>query len=388
MDFKEWFCLNGRDSFTIDPKVNPHDARFYFGREEIKNRIIEQLRRSFVEPGVPKMVIYGSFGSGKTQTLFHLEHYLQNERPEACRQTPRILHLDLEMHSKSDHKDWHLQLMESLGKSTVWTWIDRLFSRTQNLDTELRNVFGNGNMAEAAKNLRAGGDIGLLAWRWFCGYKLKPNELERLNVTRSLGDHISSRSAGEAVDALVAIGRLAERNEEKLIYLMDEAEQFTNVRTGDATESLHTYLRKLAERSNSSVGFIIAAYAKDKEFLAELLVRDDISTRIGEHNFIEIPPLPSIDVEIFVKELLAELVEQNKAEEKIQNESLGVSLETYPFTAEAFKMLCEFASQDPTKALPRNLIKAVNECAISAWDERKPIIDPNIVNEIAPLIFG
>jgi len=385
MDFKEWFCLNGRESFTIDPKVNPDDARFYFGREEIKNRIKAQLRRSFVEPGVPKMVIYGSFGSGKTQTLFHLEHYLQNECPEACRQTPRILHLDLEMHSKSDHKDWHLQLVETLGKSTVSAWIDRLFSRTQNLDTELRSIFGNVNMAEAAKNLRAGGDIGLLAWRWFCGYELRPNELERLNVTRSLGD----LGAGDMVNALVGIGRLAERNEEKLIFLMDEAEQFKNVKTGDATESLHTYLRKLAEPSNSSVGFIIASYALTLDDMAELLVRADVRTRIGENNFVEIPPLPSIkDVEIFLKELLAELIEQNKAEEKIQNESLGVSLETYPFTADAFEVLCEFASQDPTKALPRNLIKAVNECAISAWDERKPIIEPDIVNEIAPLIFG
>ena len=385
MDFKDWFCLNGRESFTIDPKVNPDDAKFYFGREEIKNRIKGQLRRSFVEPGVPKMVIYGSFGSGKTQTLFHLEHYLQNERPEACRQTPKILHLDLEMHSKSDHKGWHLQLVETLGKVTVSAWIDRLFSRTQNLDTELRNIFGNINMAEAAKNLRAGGDIGLLAWRWFCGYELKPNELERLNVTRSLGD----LGAGDMVNALVGIGRLAERNEEKLILLMDEAEQFKNVKTGDATESLHTYLRKLAEPSNSSVGFIIASYALTLDDMAELLVRADVRTRIGENNFVEIPPLPSIrDVQIFLKELLAELVEQDRAEGKIQKESLGVSLETYPFTAEAFDMLCEFASQDPTKALPRNLIKAVNECAISAWDERKPIIEPNIVNEIAPLIFG
>ncbi|MGQ9811590.1 MAG: hypothetical protein ACUVQ7_09645 [bacterium] len=331
------------------------------------------------------MVIYGSFGSGKTQTLFHLEHYLQNTCPQACSQTPKILHLDLEMHSKSDHKGWHLQLMETLGKVTVSTWIDRLFSRTQDLDAELRNIFGNINMAEAAKNLRIGGDIGLLAWRWFCGYELKANELERLNVTRSLGD----LGAGDMVNALVGIGRLAERNEEKLIFLMDEAEQFKNVKTGDATESLHTYLRKLAEPSNSSVGFIIASYALTLDDMAELLVRADVRTRIGENNFIEIPPLPSIqDVQIFLKELLAELVEQNKAEEKIQKESLGVSLNTYPFTADAFDMLCEFASQDPTKALPRNLIKAVNECAISAWDEKKPIIEPNIVNEIAPLIFG
>jgi len=170
---------------------------------------------------------------------------------------------------------------------------------------------------------------------------------------------------------------------------MDEAERLKNVKTGDATESLHNYLWNLAESSNSSVGFLISAYALTLDDMPEIVVREGIRTRVGANNFVEIPPLPSIkDVQIFLKELLAELVEQNKAEEKIQNESLGVSLATYPFTAEAFDMLCEFASQDPTKALPRNLIKAVNECAISAWDERKPTIEPNIVNEIAPLIFG
>jgi hypothetical protein len=385
MNFKQWFCLNGRESFTIDPKVNPNDAKFYFGRHEKIKYIKAQLRRSFVEPGVPKMIIHGPFGSGKTQTLFHLEYYLKNERPEACSQNPKTFHLDLEMHSKSDHRNWHLQLMETLGKATVSTWIDSLFGRAQNLDTALREIFGNVNMAEAAKNLRAGGDIGLLAWRWFCGYELKPTELQHLSVTRSLGD----LGSGDMVNALVGLGRLAERNEEKLIFLMDEAEQFTNVKTGDATESLHNYLRKLAEPSNASVGFIMAAYAKDKEYLAELLVREDIRTRIGENNLIEIPYLPSVrDVQIFLKELLAELIEQNNAEKKIQSESLGVSLKTYPFTAEAFDMLCDFASQDPTKALPRNLIKAVNECAISAWDEKRPIIEPNIVNEIAPLVFG
>lgn len=385
MEFKQWFCLKGRDSFTIDPKVNPDDAKFYFGREEIKHRIKAQLRRSFVEPGVPKMIIYGSFGSGKTQTLFHLDYSLQKERPQACRQTPKTVHLDLEMHSKSDHKGWHLQLTETLGRPTVSNWIDRLFSRTQNLDKELRGIFGSVNMAEAAKNLRAGGDLGLLAWRWLCGHELKPNELERLTVTRSLGD----LGAGDMVNALVGLGRLAERNDEKLIFLMDEAEQFKNVKTGDATESLHNYLRKLAEPSNSSVGFIMAAYALTLDDMSELAVRADVRTRIGENNFVEIPPLPSVrDVQIFLKELLAEVVDQVQAEQKIQNESLGVSLGTYPLTAEAFGILCEFASQDPTKALPRNIIKAVNESAISAWDERKPIIEPKIVNEIAPLIFG
>src|SRR5205823_351922 len=72
MNFRDWFCLKRRESFTIDPKINRDDASFYFGRDEKIKTIKAQLRRAFVEPGVPKMIIYGSFGSGKTQTLFHV----------------------------------------------------------------------------------------------------------------------------------------------------------------------------------------------------------------------------------------------------------------------------------------------------------------------------
>lgn len=385
MEFKEWFCLNKRDSFTIDAKVNADDAKFYFGRDEKLENIKAQLRRSFVEPGVPKMVIFGPYGSGKTQTLYHIKHVLLNDKPEACKEEPLILHLDLEMHSKSDCSGWHVQILETLGKEVVSQWMDDLFASVQNFDNELKIIFRDNNLAEATKNLRVGGETAHLTWRWLCGRKMTASELERLRVTRSLGDI----GAGDMVKALIGIGRLAERNGKRIIFLMDEAEHFTRIRTGDQSESIHTYLRKLSEPWNASLGFILSAYALTRDDMAEIIVRSDIRTRIGENNFIEIPPLPSVrDIQIFLKELLKQLIEQKEAEKKIQDESLSVGLETYPFTVEAFDTLCEFASQDPTKALPRNLIKAVNECAISAWYERKHIIGPNIINEVAPLVFG
>lgn len=385
MEFKQWFCLKGRDSFTIDPKVNPHDARFYFGRHEKLKSITAQLRRAFVDPGIPKMVIFGSYGSGKTQTLYHIKHLLESEKPMACKGDLLIFHLDLEMHSKSDSSDWHIQIMETLGRDLVSQWVDALFGKVQNLDDELVTVFQDKNSAEAAKNLRVGGETAHLAWRWLSGNKLTASELERLRVTRNLGDV----GTGDMVNSLVGVARLAERNGKTLIMLMDEGEHFTRVKTGDQSESLHTYLRKLSEPWNSSLGFILAAYALTRDDMAEIIVRDDIRTRIGENNFIDLPPLPTVkDVEIFLRELIVELVSQEKAEKKIQDESLGVSVQTYPFTADAFDRLCEYASQDPVKALPRNIIKAVNECAISAWDEKKRIVEPRIVDEIALIIFG
>ena len=58
-DFSKWFCLKERLNFTIDPQINESDARYYFGRDEVKERLHRQIRHAFIAPGVPKMMISG-----------------------------------------------------------------------------------------------------------------------------------------------------------------------------------------------------------------------------------------------------------------------------------------------------------------------------------------
>jgi len=387
MEFKEWFCLNDRDSFTIDPKITPSDARFYFGRAEKEKQIKTQLRKSFIAPGTPKMMIWGPYGSGKTQTLYYIDHYLRTDKPQSSRLSPRILHVDVEVLSKSDCSTIHIQLLETLGKSPVTEWVENVLSRVDkdSLDKELSELIGDPNAVACLKELRLGGASSLIAWRWLTGQSLSNAELQTLKVTRNLGQV----GAGAMVNVLVGIGKLAERNGEKLVFLLDEMEQLLNVRTGDSTESIHQYFRKLADPANSAVGFVIGCTVDTRDDMPRILNRPDISTRIGEINYMEIPHLPAVqDVKTFVKELLQHLVEQDAAEKRIQKENLGVPLETYPFSNDAFELLCDYASQDPVKALPRNLINAINECAIQAWDEKKPIVDDSIVNNVAPLVFG
>jgi len=354
MEFKEWFCLDNRGSFTIDAKITPSDGRFYFGRAEKEKQIKAQIRKCFIAPGTPKMMIWGAYGSGKTQTLHYIDYYLRTDKPPSCHLDPRVLHVDIEVQSKSDCSAIHIQLLETLGKDPVTKWVADLFSQVDDLDKELRESLSN-------------------------------NDLQSLKVTRNLGQ----LGAGDMVNVLVGIGKLAEKNGEKLIFMLDEMEQLQNVRTGDSTESIHQYFRKLADPANSSVGFVIGCTADTRDEMPRILNRADISTRIGEINYIEIPHLPAVqDVKTFVKELLQHLVKQEAAEKKIQDEKLGVPLETYPFNNSAFELLCDYASQDPVKALPRNLINSINECAIQAWDEQKPIVDDAIVNDVAPLVFG
>ena len=382
MEFHEWFCLKDRESFIIDPKINEADARFYFGQDTVKQAITRQLRHSYVG-NVPKMLLVGQYGSGKTQMLFYVRHMLLNEPPPTLKAKPHIVMLDIEMRSKSNHKDLHLQLMEGIGKGVVSDWVESIAKKGLNLEDELRKLFDDDNVVRAVVKLIVGG-IDYLAWRWLTGQDLSTKELEQLRVTRNLGQI----GAGAMVDELVGIGRLAELLGEKIVFLMDEAERFLAVSDLDATNALEDYFRDLSEKRNASVGFFVAATAMGVDETARFLQSEAVITRMGRQNVIIIPPIPTLDdVKAFVEQMLTEIINQSAAEHTIKENDLGVPLAIYPFDADSFDLFCEYASQDTYKAIPRNIINALNECAIIAWDEEKRLIDAEIVTGIAPLVF-
>jgi len=384
-EFTDWFCLNDRLNFTIDPQINPADARFYFGRDDIKKRLQRQLRRSFIAPGVPKIMVWGPYGSGKTQTLFYLEHYLKTDTPSSCPGVPRTHYVTVEMRSKSTASHLHMQLMEVLGKETVAGWVRRLFEKVSSLNAALQEMVEDPNIALALKELRASGESTFVAWRWLTGQSLKTSELSSLSLTRNLGEV----GAGDLVNVLVAIGNLAGQVGEKLIFLLDEVEELQNVRTGDASESIHQYFRRLAEPANASVGFLVGFKADVLDDAPEMLRRGDVQGRIGTSNYIDIPPLPAVsNVKTFVSELLQNLIDQEQASARISEQGLDVDLGVYPFEHSAFELLADYATQDPTRALPRYIINAINECTIQAWDEEKYLVDEGIVNGVAQYVFA
>jgi hypothetical protein len=383
-EFREWFCLKDRPSFTIDPQISPEDARFYFGRDDIKTRLEQQVRRSFITPGVPKMMVRGPYGSGKTQTLFYLEHYLRTQTPESCNGLPHTQYVAAELRSNSTANHLHMQLTERLGKEIVAGWVRRLFDQTTNLEVSLQELGEDPNIVLALKELRAGGESSLIAWRWLTGQSLRSAELNELSLTRNLGEV----GAGDLVNALVAVGNLATEVGEKLIFLVDELEELINVRAGDAAESIHQYFRRLAEPANASVGFIVGFKADVFDDAPQILQRGDIVGRVGTSNYVDIPPLPAVsDVKTFLSELLTNLVDQDKVQAVISEHSLDTELGVYPLVRSAFELLADYATQDISRALPRYIINAVNECAIQAWDDGNRLVDDRIVNSVAQFLF-
>jgi hypothetical protein len=383
-DFANWFCLDNRANFAIDPQIDPQDAKYYFGRPQIKDQLERQIRRAFITPGVPKMVVYGPYGSGKTQTLFHLEYNLKNQPPNSVTGIPHTVYLAVEMRSNSTAAHLHMQMMEALGKTTVAGWIRKLFDETANLDVALKEITEDPNIISALKELRTSGDSTFVAWRWLAGQPLGKNELSGLQLTRNPGDV----GASDLVNVIVAVGNLASRIGEKLIFLLDEFEQVRDVKTGDAAESIHQYLRRLSEPVNASLGFIVGVFATVLDEAPEVLRRGDIVSRLKKSNYIELQNLPAVsDVKVFVKELLKNLTNEPMVAQKIADSNLDTEIGTYPFEKLALEALADYATQEPTASLPRNIINAINECAIQAWDEQKMLIDEGIVNSVAPYVF-
>ena len=385
MTFKDWFCLSGRETFTIDAKVNPADARFYFGRDQVRDRMKKQISRAFIDPQVPKMMIYGAYGSGKTQTLHYLAYDLVHATPKSCKGKPHVVNVDIEVQSKSMADQSHLQMMESLGMTTVQRWLKTLFDKSSNFDHDISEIATDPNLAMAFKELRGSGDIAFNAWRWLTGSKLTAKELVEIKVTRGLSDV----GVGDMVAALQAIGNLARSVGACLIFFIDEMEELINIKQGDAAESWHQYTRKLADNANTSVGFIIGFKAVTVDEAPKMIVREDILSRISRANMIELEALAApANVKTFVEEMLAHIVDQVACEKLIKAEKLPCTVSIYPFCATSFDLLCDYACQDPTKATPRNIIRTINECGIAAWDVQKKFIDDGIVDEIAPIIFG
>ncbi len=385
MEFKDWFCLNKRESFTIDAKINPADAQFYFGRPVLQDRMHKQIARAFVDPQVPKMMVWGPYGSGKTQTLYYLAHWLENSKPTSCKWKPHVVHLEVEVQSKSTARNWHLQNMEALGMQAVQAWLHTLYDQSAKLEEELANLTADPNIVTAFAHLRGGGDLAFNAWRWLSGQGLTATELRNIQVTRNLGDV----GVGDLVGALQACGSLARAVGECLVFFIDEMEELQNVREGDAAESWHQYIRKLSDNANSSVGFIIGFKADTRDQAPEMLIRGDVYSRVGANNYIELETLAApANVKQFVEEMLQHLVDQSLAGKRIQDKGLSATAQTYPFTAAAFDLLCDYACQDTIKSTPRNIIKAINDAAIASWDANTEVVDDDVVNEIAPMVFG
>ena len=374
--FGEYYCLRNRSSLTIDPWT---DSKIYFGAGTLSERVSKRLETDFVQPrGVPKFFVHGSFGSGKTHTLAHIQYVLENELSKIYQ--TECIYIDIApLGSKEKYERIHGRLIDAVGldriRSAAEAFADGHPSKDK-VEAFLQGgalAFGDQalrtSQANVFRNLLFGGRGAQLSWEWLKGRRVTVDEAQTLNTQKSLSE------PQDYVNCLLNVGALYFAGaKKKLVFLIDEAEAFRSVTNPDANSELRHCLRLLLENSNRFVGCVFAIQVEGgQESVGDFFESDDIRRRVDyEQGYIDLNGgLGAVeDAKAFMLQLLEYVIDRDKAKEVIAAEGLTVHADTFPFTDEALTTFGDHCADNPEKALPAAIISWMSGAAIEGWRAR------------------
>jgi hypothetical protein len=165
------------------------------------------------------------------------------------------------------------------------------------------------------------------------------------------------------------------------LFLVDEAESLHNVTKPDAQRTWHDGVRKLADQDNATISFVLAYYETPTSRMPGFIKEADIITRIGPESVIEVAPMEGVEnVRQFVEQLSAYMIDKECAASRVDEAS------NYPFESPALDLFAELCVEDLGAAVPRNIIRAVSECALEAYRRDEALITEEIVQRIVPMV--
>ena len=387
---REYFLLRTRESLSIDPWT---DKQSYFGDSELIDRIKRRLETDFVQPrGVPKFFVYGAYGSGKTHTLANISYEL--ERNQMHRTEP--IYVDIApLRAKDGFQRIYAKLLDAVGQ-------DRLREATENVADEIPDTdkvqgmleakvlpFGDSTLrvsqANVFRNILYGGRQTQLSWEWMKGRKNTPDQATMLGVQKDLEE------PADLVNCLLNVGSLYYRGTgKKIVFLIDEVEAIRSVTNADSLDEIQHMLRLLLENANSFVGMVFAVQAEGgMEEIGDVLTREDIRRRVDyDQGYVDLGGMVNqvASAREFMVHFLEYLVDQEKAAELIEEESLDTTRNLFPFTEAAVEAICNHVTDNPRLQSPAFIISTMSNAAVEAWRRRRErdshfLVDADMVEE-------
>jgi len=323
VSFGEWFHLRDRQRATFELDPERGDARLWCGdpriRETLKNALFGGIDR-----GVPQLILYGEYGTGKTHALRHCEWMLKNDSKYGAVHILRIEWAGFG--GRTRFVDLYRETMGRLGLPFISSLMRDHFGVHKELDiprhlvdalgqdTDLRTVLRRLARLDALPNMLHLPDAYTnLGWRWLTGHALNQSERKTLNVSASL---VENANPARLAALLQLWGHLLQRHHgKKLLLLYDEAEQAHQLeRNRDALNSFTSAIRALFDRSQKDVGVLLAFYATD--LYENALIRPDTYSRLNlPEQVIQLGVLATAaSRRDFLGRVLAELVESGQPE--------------------------------------------------------------------------
>jgi hypothetical protein len=375
---QELLCLN-RPNFQINPKQSFDDAKLYFGRNQ-NEKLIGSILTGYMAGYVPRIYLFGNYGTGKTHLLYHLKHYFDNN-DDNLKVLPVVVQIEAE--GRTRYQALHKRLIDGIGIELLEKTYQDYGYQPGDRDARYRELFSDPNLYQAMQVMQAGPANKTLSWRWLTGERLSPNEMSLLGVRSLLTD------TGDFVDVLVTIGELFRRTGSHLLFLIDEMEALHNVSNEDAQRSWHDAFRRLAsDDDNQSVGWIAAFYQTVHDQPPQFMLEEDIMTRIGQAGRVELAPLAPVEVKSFLTDLLTAFVDKDCAAATLRDLKLPEDTSLYPFTNKGLEAFIEHSKAAPQNAIPRTILKALTGCGLEAIRRKQRVLDPPLIDEVVPLAFS
>lgn len=380
-----------RPSFQLDPEM---DSEIFVGREDVKKRLEDRLKRAIVTGTSLHTFIYGDYGSGKTHTLNYIHRYLNKQKlnvlPILVRQ-PRIT-------EKSDPSDLYASIVSAVSISELFALFVKVHDSVQNKLKDITDLY---RRVEVLREIVEDRDLAFVindyvtnrpvedyaVVKWLSGEKLAAKEKATLSVVSDNSDPYV------AIQTLLALVRLFNKIGKKYVLLMlDEMESLMILGTEKKQMAFEEFVRILTSEEKG-LGVLLACTTKLGLEDAPPMFKTNtaVGTRIGyPQNYIWLKQFEDIDsMKIFAQQLIAALrnekIDVKALVKKYQSKTKEkLTLEYFPFTEEAIEAIHQLSQTSGMikLLLPRDIQKVMTDSLGDAMIQNKPFIDQDIVSKI------
>jgi hypothetical protein len=397
----DWFFMrDGFDSFRITPDKH---RELLFGKldRDQRDHLLNRIEEACYALEGHKSVIYQDFGRGKT-------HQCKNVMWEIQRRKLPVFPIYVkctEYKSKEPFPSFFKELILSLPTEKVQAMAEEYARKRRHGAPSFREVTGSEDVGVVFEKGLAAPNLELvrLAMRYLGGEE----KIDMTAVSSALPPRLNiSKEFGAAMKGLVHLFKevgveVDGRKCTVPLFFIDEAERFGTISNPDTYWTWVAALRELTEINGAGMIFFVGA--KSQDLIPDMLVIDEVRTRIGVINYVEFwnpdrealmdfvvdlcstllkkgtVPLQHVDA---LSDLGADLTTSIPQALQDAVSQASEDLTTYPFTRPALEEFIDSCAQAELSNKPREVLHRLQRAATKAIRKGDRLIDQNTVEEI------